>query len=101
MALKLLLELSRSSEVMNFIGNVQGCILLLVTLVNSDDTQAAKYAQEVLDNLEFLDQNVIQMANAKYFGPLLQRLCEGNIFNSALLSGEIYRIIFGSQYLPI
>lgn len=86
MALKLLLELSRSSSVMNFIGNVQGCILLLVTLANSDDTQAAEYAQEVLDNLAFLDQNVIQMANTKYFRPLLQRLCKGPIRTQMIMA---------------
>ncbi|KAL2558776.1 U-box domain-containing protein 43 [Forsythia ovata] len=89
MALKLLLELSRSSAVMNFIGNVQGCMLLLVTLANSDDTQAAKYAQEVLDNLAFLDQNVIQMARAKYFGPLLNCLCTGPMSTQMIMADTL------------
>lgn len=77
LALQLLLELSRSDHVRNHIGSVQGCILLLVTLASSDNAQASKYAHEVLDNLSFLDQNVIQMAKAKFFKPLLRRLSEG------------------------
>ncbi|KAL3651302.1 hypothetical protein CASFOL_004304 [Castilleja foliolosa] len=77
LALQLLLELSRSLYVRELIGGVQGCILLLVTLANSDDAQASKYAEEVLDNLAFLDENVVQMAKSKFFKPLLQRLCEG------------------------
>lgn len=77
LALQLLLELSRITSVRNLIGSAQGCILLLVTLANSDDAQASEYAQEVLDNLAFLDQNVVQMARAKFFKPLLRRLYEG------------------------
>ncbi|KAM7467663.1 hypothetical protein LguiB_015225 [Lonicera macranthoides] len=77
LALKLLLELSRSNPVRNSIGNVQGCVLLLVTMSSSDDTQAAKDAQELLDNLSCLDHNVIQMANANFFGPLLRLLSSG------------------------
>lgn len=77
LALQLLLELSRNDEVRNFIGSVQNCILLLVTMSNSDDAQAAKYAQELLENLSFLEQNVIQMARANYFGPLLHLIASG------------------------
>ncbi|PSS04478.1 U-box domain-containing protein [Actinidia chinensis var. chinensis] len=77
-ALQLLLELSRSNVVRNLIGSVQGCILLLVTISRSDDTQAAKDANELLENLSFHDQNVIQMANANYFGPLLRLLSSGS-----------------------
>lgn len=59
------------------IGNVQGCILLIVTMSGSDDTQAAKDAKELLENLSVLDQNVIQMAMANYFKPLLHLLSSG------------------------
>ena len=76
-ALQLLLELSRIENVRNLIGDVQGGILLLVTLANSDDAQASKYAQELLDSLSFNDKNVMEMARAKFFRPLLQRLFEG------------------------
>ncbi|KAL7183530.1 hypothetical protein ACSBR2_025848 [Camellia fascicularis] len=76
-ALQLLLELSRNGVVRNLIGRVQGSILLLVTMSSSDDTQAAKDAHELLENLSFDDQNVVQMAKANYFGPLLHFLSSG------------------------
>lgn len=76
-ALQLLLELSRNSIVRDLIGSVQGCILLLVTFMNSEDSLAAKYASEVLQNLSFLDQNVIEMARLNYCAPLLQHLHSG------------------------
>uniref|UniRef100_A0A5B6Z4L3 RING-type E3 ubiquitin transferase n=1 Tax=Davidia involucrata TaxID=16924 RepID=A0A5B6Z4L3_DAVIN len=77
LAVALLLELSRSESVRDCIGRVQGCILLLVTMSSSDDIQAARDASELLENLSFSDQNVIQMAKANYFKHLLQRLSSG------------------------
>lgn len=74
LAVELLLELSRNETLRNCIGMVQGCILLLVTMSNSEDTQAAINAHELLDCLSFSDQNVIQMAKANYFTHLLNRL---------------------------
>ncbi|XP_076950309.1 U-box domain-containing protein 44-like [Bidens hawaiensis] len=78
LAVELLLELSRNEMLKNFIGMVQGCILLLVTMSNSDDTQAASRANELLDKLSFSDQHVIQMARANYFTHLLRRLSSGS-----------------------
>lgn len=78
LAVALLLELSKSEMVRDGIGKVQGCILLLVTMSNSnDDIQAATDARELLENLSFSDQNVIQMAKANYFKHLLIRLSSG------------------------
>lgn len=93
LALHLLLELSRSSVVQNLIGNVQGCILLLVTFMNSEDSVAAKYASEILDNLSFLDQNVIEMARLNYGAPLLQHLCSGIFFTNYQIL-QLKRMIF-------
>ncbi|GKB29289.1 U-box domain-containing protein 44-like protein [Tanacetum coccineum] len=78
LAVELLLELSHHETLRNCIGMVQGCILLLVTMSNSDDNQAATRAKELLDCLSFSDQNVIQMAKANYFTHLLQRLSSGS-----------------------
>ncbi|GAV75331.1 U-box domain-containing protein/KAP domain-containing protein [Cephalotus follicularis] len=78
LAVALLLELSKCNLFRDCIGNVQGCMLLLVTMSNSDDSQAARDAQELLENLSFSDQNVIQMAKANYFKHLLQRLSRGS-----------------------
>lgn len=84
LAVALLLELSKSNSVRD-IGSVQGCILLLVTMSSSDDGQAARDAQALLENLSFSDQNVIQMAKANYFKYLLQRLSTGS-FNKHFVS---------------
>lgn len=77
LAVALLLELSKSEIVQDCIGKVQGCILLLVTMSSSDESQAAKDARELLENLSFSNQNVIQMAKANYFKHLLQHLSSG------------------------
>ncbi|KAF3432776.1 hypothetical protein FNV43_RR23878 [Rhamnella rubrinervis] len=77
LALHLLLELSRSKTARDCMGNVQGCILLLGTLLSNDDNQVARDAQELLENLTILDDNVKQMAKANYFKPLLQLLSSG------------------------
>lgn len=79
LALHLLLELSARDTVRDSMGNVQGCILLLATMLKSGDNQNAREAQELLENLSFLDQNVKQMAKANYFKPLLQHLCSGTL----------------------
>ncbi|KAK7826974.1 u-box domain-containing protein 43 [Quercus suber] len=77
LAVELLLELSKCHLARDCIGKVQGCILLLVTMSSSDDSQAARDAQALLENLSFSDQNIIQMAKANYFRHLLQRLSTG------------------------
>ncbi|KAJ0101553.1 hypothetical protein Patl1_05230 [Pistacia atlantica] len=76
-ALRLLLQLSSISKVQDVIGNVQGCMFLLVAMLNSDDPDASGDAKELLENLSYLDQNAIQMAKANYFKPLLQLLSSG------------------------
>ncbi|KAK8560981.1 hypothetical protein V6N13_026416 [Hibiscus sabdariffa] len=77
LALELLLQLSRSSVVRDAIGTIQGCIFLVVTMLSSDDAQASRDSRELLDNLSFLDQNVIEMAKANFFKPLLHLLSSG------------------------
>lgn len=79
-AVELLLELSKCHLARDCIGNVQGCILLLVTMSSSDDSQAARDAQALLENLSFSDLNIIQMAKANYFKHLLQRLSTGTFY---------------------
>lgn len=79
----LLLELSKNNMVRGSIGKVQGCILLLVTTSNNDSNQAANDAKELLENLSFLDENVVQMAKANYFKPLLRQLDSGVLYSLA------------------
>lgn len=77
LAVELLLELSKSDVARDCIGLSQGCILLLVTMSGSDDSEASSNAKELLENLSFSNQNVIEMAKANYFKPLLQLLSAG------------------------
>ncbi|KAK4418484.1 U-box domain-containing protein 43 [Sesamum alatum] len=74
LAVTLLLELSKCRAVRDCIGKVQGCILLLVTMLGNTDREAAKHAKYVLDNLSYSDDNVVLMAKNNYFRYLLERL---------------------------
>ncbi|KAM1472191.1 hypothetical protein ACFX14_042225 [Malus domestica] len=77
LALQLLLVLSATRAARDLMGNVQGCILLLVTMLSSEDSQVIRDVNELLENLSFVDQNIIQMAKANYFKPLLKLLSSG------------------------
>lgn len=87
--MELLLELSKSNVVRDLIGNVQGSILLLVTMLNSDDIEGANNARQLLENLSFLDQNVTEMAKANYLKPLLQNLFSGIHSMNSRLNNEM------------
>ena len=81
LAVALLLELSKDPVVCERIGRVQGCILLLVSMSNNGDQEAAHDAKQLLNNLSSDNQNVVQMAEANYFKPLVQHLLEGMHFS--------------------
>eukprot|EP01018_Ginkgo_biloba_P030131 Gb_11376 [translate_table: standard] len=76
-AVALLLELSGNLKVSQQIGRVQGCILLLVTMLSSEDPSAVQDARELLSTLSNDSQNVVQMAEANHFKPLSKCLNEG------------------------
>ncbi|XP_071710315.1 U-box domain-containing protein 44-like [Rutidosis leptorrhynchoides] len=78
LALQLLVVLSENDSARNIIGSSQGCILLLVTIFNGEDHQAAIDAKQLLENLSFDHQNIVQMARANYFGPFLHLLSSGS-----------------------
>ncbi|RWR86599.1 U-box domain-containing protein 44-like protein isoform X1 [Cinnamomum micranthum f. kanehirae] len=82
----LLLELSNSFVVLDRIGKVHGCILLLVTTYKSENIQAARDAKELLERLSFDNQNVVQMAKANYFNPLLQQLSSGSDVSKMIMA---------------
>lgn len=77
LAVAFLLELSKNEFSRQSIGKVKGCIIYLVTMSNSTDSQAARDARDLLQNLSFSDDNVIQMAKTNYFEHLLERLSSG------------------------
>lgn len=91
-ALQLLLELSRSRAARDLMGNVQGCILLLGTMLSSEDDQVTGDAIELLENLSFIDQNVIQMARSNYFKPLLKLLSSGPEDVKIVMAGTLSEI---------
>ncbi|KAF7830749.1 U-box domain-containing protein 44-like [Senna tora] len=97
LAVELLLELSRSNVVRDLIGNIQGSIILLVTMLSSEDIEAAKNAHELLENLSFLDQNVIEMAKANYLKPLLRNLYSGSENVKIIMTKALSEISLADQ----
>ncbi|XP_008234691.1 PREDICTED: U-box domain-containing protein 43-like [Prunus mume] len=92
LALQLLLELSKSRAARDLMGNVQGCILLLVTMLSNEDNEVIRDANVLLENLSFVDQNVIHMAKANYFKPLLKLLSSGPQDVKVLMAGTLSEI---------
>ncbi|KAL2650280.1 hypothetical protein R1flu_018408 [Riccia fluitans] len=91
-AVALLLELSENAKICEEIGKAQGCILLLVTMLNSENPHAVEDAKELLKNLSFNDQNVVQMAEANHFKPLVHRLNEGTDMTKILMASALSRM---------
>lgn len=91
-AVALLLELSAEPSVCEKIGKVQGCILLLVTMSNSGNQESAEDAKRLLRNLSSNIQNVVQMAEANYFKPLVQLLLEGPEMTKILMASALARM---------
>lgn len=77
-AVGLLLELTEISAVQRRIGRIQGCIVMLVSMLNGDDPTACHDAGKLLVALSNNTQNALHMAEAGYFKPLVRYLKEGN-----------------------
>lgn len=80
-AVGLLLDLSDLPAVWRRIGRIQGCIVMLVALLNGGDQVASHDAGKLLHALSSNTQNALHMAEAGFFKPLVQYLKEG-IINS-------------------
>ncbi|KAK9123233.1 hypothetical protein Sjap_012835 [Stephania japonica] len=76
-AVGLLSDLLEVSGVRRRIGRIQGCIVMLVSLLNGDDVLASRAAGKVLCALSSNTQDVLHMAEAGYFKPLVKQLKEG------------------------
>ncbi|KAG9443648.1 hypothetical protein H6P81_014988 [Aristolochia fimbriata] len=96
-AVGLLLTLSDIQKVRRRIGRVQGCIVMLVSLLNGDDPRASSDAAEILDALSGTTQNVLHMAEAGFFKPLEQYFCEGSDMNKILLATALSRMELTDQ----
>jgi vacuolar protein 8 len=77
-AVGLLLDLSDLIAVRRRMGRIQGCIVMLVAMLNGDDPVASQNAGKLLNTLSSNTQNALHMAEAGYFKPLVQYLKEGD-----------------------
>ncbi|XP_002963754.2 U-box domain-containing protein 44 [Selaginella moellendorffii] len=77
-AARLLYHLSTSSlEVCEVLGTEKGAVIHLAGLLASKDQDLSQLAEKTLRNLEQVESNVLEMAEAGRIQPLLARLCEG------------------------
>ena len=84
-AVGLLLSLSEVSAARRRIGRIQGCIIVLVAILNGDEPVASDDAGKLLNALSSNTQNALHMAEAGYFKPLVHYLKEGNFSSFILL----------------
>lgn len=84
-AVGLLLDLSDLPAVWRRIGRIQGCIVMLVSMLSGNDPVASHDAGKLLNALSSNTQNALHMAEAGYFKPLVQYLKEGN-YNFSFIS---------------
>ena len=76
-AIAVLLDLSDIQQVRQRIGRIKGCIVMLVTLRNAHESGTVDNAEKLLSILSSNPQNVLLMAEAGYFLPLIQYLKQG------------------------
>ncbi|KAK7243399.1 hypothetical protein RIF29_38194 [Crotalaria pallida] len=91
-AVGLLLDLSVLPAVRRRIGRIQGCIVMLVAILNGDDPVASQDAAKLLEILSSNTQNALHMAEAGYFRPLVLYLKEGSDMNKILMATALSRL---------
>ena len=74
------------------IGRIKGNIVMLVTLRNAHEPGTHDVAEKLLHILSSNPQNVLLMAEAGYFRPLIHYLKEGILIFSTLRYTNIYLI---------
>eukprot|EP00250_Pteridium_aquilinum_P024374 c28987_g1_i1 orf=192-3179(+) len=68
----------RNYSVYNKLTQTKGSILLLVMSLHGKDAEAACLAKEILEQICDEDQNIIEMAKANWFTPLIRGLSHGS-----------------------
>lgn len=96
-AVGLLLSLSDLNTVRRRIGRIQGCIVMLVAMLNSEDPVASSDARKLLNALSSNTQNALHMAEAGYFKPLVQYLKEGSDMSKILMASALSRMELTNQ----
>jgi len=76
-AIAVLLDLSDIPQVRQRIGRIKGCIVMLVTLRSAHESGTNDDADKLLHILSSNPQNVLLMAEAGYFRPLIHYLKQG------------------------
>ncbi|CAO1940921.1 unnamed protein product [Urochloa humidicola] len=96
-AIQVLLDLSEIPQVRQRIGRIKGCIVMLVTLRNAHESGTNDDADKLLRILSSNPQNVLLMAEAGYFRPLIQYLKEGSDMNKVLMATAISKMFLSEQ----
>ncbi|OWM78438.1 U-box domain-containing protein 24-like isoform X2 [Punica granatum] len=96
-AVGLLLHLSDHPTVRRQVGRIQGCIVMLVAILNGEDSIASCDAAKMLNALSGNAQNALHMAEAGYFKPLVQYLKEGSDMSKILMATALSRMELTDQ----
>ncbi|PSS09946.1 U-box domain-containing protein [Actinidia chinensis var. chinensis] len=96
-AVGLLLSLSEVSAARRRIGRIQGCIIVLVAILNGDEPVASNDAGKLLNALSSNTQNALHMAEAGYFKPLVHYLKEGSDMSKILMATALSRMELTDQ----
>ncbi|KAI3900318.1 hypothetical protein MKW92_034275 [Papaver armeniacum] len=96
-AVGLLLHLSEIVEVRRRIGRIKGCIIMLVALLNGENQLASCDAGKLLNALSSNTQDVLHMAEAGYFRPLVHHLKEGSDMSKILMATALSRMVLTDQ----
>ncbi|XP_034704817.1 U-box domain-containing protein 44-like [Vitis riparia] len=96
-AVGLLLDLSDLPAVHRRLGRIQGCIVMLVAILNGEDPVASRDAGKLLSALSSNTQNALHMAEAGYFKPLVHYLKEGSDMSKILMATALSRMELTDQ----
>ncbi|KAL6853900.1 hypothetical protein ACP4OV_019929 [Aristida adscensionis] len=96
-AIAVLLDLSDIPQVRQRIGRIKGCIVMLVTLRNAHESGTEDDAEKLLHILSSNPQNVLLMAEAGYFRPLIHYLKEGSDMNKVLMATAVSKMFLSEQ----
>lgn len=82
-AVKLLLEFSSDEDYCTKLALEKGALVLLSTMAgNLEHPALSNLAEEVLNLMEKVEDNIQHLAAAGRFEPLLCRLCEGMVYTT-------------------
>lgn len=96
-AIAVLLDLSDIPQVRQRIGRIKGCVVMLVTLRNAHEPGTGDDADKLLAILSSNPQNVMLMAEAGYFRPLIQYLKQGSDMNKVLMATAISKMFLSEH----